>query len=459
MEANRKSLYLAIFLLAILSGVLASGLDLHSATLEKGENLVERSIFSVSSQEAETPVFLVTIETLRADHLGPCYGYERETAPNMCEFAEDSIKFKNAYAPASNTHSTIPAMFTSTPPNAFGINFDETVDQKAPVMTETLREEGYYTSAYSDTPELNEEHGFLQGFQEVQETSYAEDKSMIFRLRDIEENHFSFIFFRHQAHAPYEPEPDYVKWGDPPEQGVEIDPFEDTIETPNATLQDAIDAYDAEIRQADSRVGKVLTHLKEESLYEESLIIITSDHGEGFMERGELSHSTTPYEEQIRVPLFVKPPNNKHSGKVVEDPVSLIDIPPTIYGITDTEPESEQYGESLLPVERKSEGLVYATDPTHSEWSIRNNSMKYMLLNTGRYCTQENVNPRERMYDLKYDPSETENMIYEHPEKAGKLREGLCKIYLDGRDLAAQPDEAELTNEMEEKLRELGYIE
>ena len=416
------------------------------------------------------------MESVRADHVGPCYGYHRETAPNICELAEDGVQFNNAYAQGSATPVSMPTFLTSRSPRQVGMEFfDKRLSDEVDTFPEIFRDKGYETQLYSDHHSLFEV-GFYQGMQAKEKMRKVEPPSK--ENRKV----FNFYFFLQRAHAPYIPAEEYRLWDDFEENETELrelwnekDYFQDDEwEQGEATRQEFINLYNGEIRHGDDKVGRIIDDLKEEEVYDDALIVYWSDHGQRFGEYeeevmgedgGMAQHTGPPDPIVTHVPLIIKFPDNEYAGKEIEEPVRLVDVAPTILGYTDLMNDFGTVGKSLIPLlEGKDLDLtVFSADRPHTLWSIIEEDGSYFLENVEDTC-KKGFEAEDRVYNRIHSPSDnfTEEKVETVKEdllREESLREMLCGIYLAGGDKLYNTEPAMPEEETVERLEDLGYLE
>lgn len=262
------------------------------------------------------PVIIITLDTLRSDHL-PDYGYTKVSTPAISQFRKDAVLFQRAYSNTPLTLSSHASMMTGLQAHNHGIrdNTGYVLDESYKTLAERMKGEGYQTGAVVSSMVLRQVTGIAQGFDfynddlkrnEGMIRNFAQrrgDASVNLARQWLNGMGSDPIFFWLHLYDPHTP---YT----PPQ------PFEPT--------------YEGEIAYTDKLVGDFLKHLKEKGLYDDALIILTSDHGEGLGDHGEEEHGMLLYRESIQVPLFIKYPQNQQAGKTIEKPVGLIDLFATV---------------------------------------------------------------------------------------------------------------------------------
>lgn len=424
--------YLAIFLLLLTAVVLGgSGLLAH---------------FRRSGGEAPN-VVLISIDTCRADRLS-CYGYYRETTPNIDAVAGEGVLFANVISPVAATLPAHCSMLTGTNPPYHGVhdNNNYRLPDSNMTLAEALRERGYVTGAFVSAFVLDSQFGLDQGFDTYNDDSEAGSRpAPVFSERKAEavnraasgwlEEHAAdrFFLFLHyyDPHAPYEPP----------------QPFASTFS--NAP-------YAGEIAYVDHHIGEVVDKLKSMGLYDSTLIIITADHGEGLGDHSEDSHGFFIYHSTTKVPLIVKAPGRRKAS-TIDEPVALIDIVPTVLGHLGIPVSPGVHGEDL------SRYLVGKTRPLKERYIYTESLVptKYGCsplfgLETAGQKYIESLRPE--LYDLISDPGETVNIVKEYPQRASALRQRLRDLIAE--QLRTQEGDASLAlgSESIRQLESLGYV-
>ncbi len=443
--------------------------------------------------DAARNVVLVTIDTLRADHLG-CYGYERDTSPNTDAFARRSFLFTDPIVQWPKTSPSFSSILTSLYCGQTGVTGTR---QKLPrgmtTTAELLMNAGYTTAAVLGNGNLAREYNFDQGFdvfieawrdEEVEkerrcDARHITDHAMRL-LPDLGRTGGFFLWLHYvDPHAKYTPpEPFHEMFVNDAyygEQAITLNQGfnEDIGGAPGRSILEGQDnlhyyvaQYDAEIRYCDSELSKVFLYLAENGLLENTMVIISSDHGESLGDHNYyFEHGKFTYDSCLRVPLIVYVPGEEPA--VISTPVALLDVHPTILdfaGLDENDPPME--GTSLLELIRREEGngngLVYSQSgsPNDPVWSVRDNRWKLIYAQSPRYRNVMTGSLYE-FYDLWSDPAETVNIYdLEHPRvpelveelhrwiETQPVREGSYGTTFDVTD--------ELTRE---NLKALGYIE
>jgi arylsulfatase A-like enzyme len=293
--------------------------------------------------EAPAPpdVLLIVVDALRADHLG-CYGYDRNTTPRIDRLAREAIRFENAVSTSSWTLPAVASLLTSQYPSALGIR-DQPVrlDDRFPLLSELLREHGYATRGLVSHSLVSARLGFGRGFDAYHEESSSEHRAItstaitqkaISVLRGDEKRPVFLFLHYFDPHYDYwlHEEHDFsAPYRGPLGSGESVPELWGRLDTLSPEdVAYLISLYDSEIAFTDRHIGAVLDELEAQDRFDDSVVIVTADHGEEFLERGWLGHSITLHQELIRVPLIIKLPGV--GARVVETPVSLMDVAPSL---------------------------------------------------------------------------------------------------------------------------------
>jgi arylsulfatase A-like enzyme/tetratricopeptide (TPR) repeat protein len=381
------------------------------------------------------PVILISVDTLRADHL-PAYGYRGVETPNLDALARDSVVFATAYSQVPLTLPSHAVMLTGQPPYQNGVrdNIGFKLAATVPTLAGYLKEAGYATGAAVSTLALAADRGLDRDFdfyddrfdeKSPDERPGPATVAVLEKWSDSAGPSPRFLFLHlYEPHAPYAPpEPFRTRYASHP--------------------------YDGEIAAADAAIGTFVADLKKRGLYDPALVIFLSDHGEGLGDHGEDAHGVFLYREAVHVPLFVKLPRGRRAGERVERPVGLVDLFPTVAGFVGRALPPGLAGLDLLG----SGGKESASRQIYSEslyprlalgWS------ELYALSDRRYQYIEA--PRPELYDMAADPGEKRNLAPGMPPPFRAMRAALEKVpRVEAAPQAATPEELE-------KLGSLGYI-
>src|SRR5262245_14203684 len=353
---------------------------------------------------------LITIDTLRADHLG-CYGRADASTPAIDRLAKEGVLFEQASTCVPLTLPSHASILTGTYPAFHGAhnNGSYKVDDSAVMLAEVLRERGHRTGAVIGAFPLASRFGLAQGFDTYDDTLPQEREGQIgYRQRPADQ--VSGAGLRWLESTGGKPFFLWLHYFDPHVPYAPPEPF---------TARFRGRPYDGEIAFVDEQVGRVLERIRRPDLASNTLVVLMSDHGEGLGEHGEWTHGVFLYESTLRVPLVLALPGVVPAGRRVGQPVRSIDVLPTVLELLGVPAPGDVQGESLRPLYDGGAApprFVLAETKAPREnyaWSdldaIRVGGLKFIRA------------PRAELYDLSVDPGETENRFPARPDDASRL--------------------------------------
>ena len=390
---------------------------------------------------APGPVILISIDTLRADHL-PIYGYRAVRTPTIDALAADGIVFENAYAHSPQTLPSHVSILSGRLPFEHGVrdNVGFAVKPAETLLPAMLRGAGYLSGGFVSAYVLRDETGIGKPFDhfdarmppsspEVAIGQLQRDGTATLAAADrwldaLQSRRFFLFFHIYEPHSPYTP----------PARFSEYAP------------------YDGEIAFADEIVGGLIASLKRRGLYDDALVVLLSDHGEGLGDHGEQEHGLFLYRDTIRVPLVIKLPRRQRAGGRVATPVQHIDLVPTILDVLGLPAMSALDGRSLRPLFTGGtiqERGLYAEalySRYHFGWS------ELYSLTDAQYSFIRA--PRDELYDVQRDPDQQHNLASERDSTRLAMRGALERLTAGARIEAP----AEVSADARERLRALGYV-
>jgi len=425
-------------------------------------------------------ILVYLIDCLRADHLG-VYGYTRGVSPNIDRFAEGAVVFERAMSAASWTRPAVASLLTGLSPQSHGTRGDrDALSDEVPLVQEMLRIRGFSTVAVVTNGVVSTKFGFGRGFDDfrflpeqhktnpqIHQLSDRVNEEIIEWLegRDMSKPFFMYVHST-DPHAPYLPRsPFRERFAADVDPAIGLHPAVEALTQGNTVAgpgvrQGLIDLYDGEIAYNDDQFGRLMHWFESNGLYDDTLIVLTADHGEEFEDHGRWQHGLTLYQEQLHVPLVVKLPASLNAGQKRAELVSLIDVAPTLLEAVGVDLPATTSGRSLRPW-RNQGGLAPLSRPAFADlarepqWRAVNTVIlgdTKLILNH----TYDRPRPSRELYDLVTDPVEEHNL-----ETAGSIISGFLETLF--RQAAAEERHvaptAELSAEDEEKLRALGYLE
>ena len=472
-------------------------------------------------------IVLIVLDTLRRDHVS-AYGYGRQTSPNIDRIAAEGTLFEKAHTTASWTLPAHASLFTGlytssheTDNGRLRLGADKTT------IAELLTQKGYRTAGFSANPWLSSMSGLGQGFETFEYLGIQTTTSGFFlnlvkdrasallgldRDRDLgaravtsrllswmdsakERPFFLFVNYM-EVHEPYGevPEPyfsEYLKRPLPRDIGrawvretplflcSSCDPtFESSFECRDGSwhirpqqLEDSVDLYDAGLRYVDTHVGRVYDALRSGGILDNTVVIITSDHGESLGERGQMGHGGYLYNSVLDIPLIIRWPRQFPAGSRVSESVSLVDVLPTIEEVVGIPATARGTARSLVP----GSGLETRPDRVLSEYvpieekvwtavgkrlkcdyqtagresaALQQNARKFIWNSTGRY----------EFYDLDSDPREERNVLGQHPDQAKAMMAELLAWRKALEPAESSGENYELDPATKKTLESLGYV-
>jgi arylsulfatase A-like enzyme len=421
-------------------------------------------------------LLLLTFDTLRADHLG-CYGYGRNTSPNIDRLARKSVMFENAYCQRPKTSPSFATLFTGTYPSYHGIRGAmRRLSDASRTLAECLRDAGWTTAAVITNGNLYPAFGFDQGFDDYvfghKDARTGADLSISWLERNAgnAEPWFLWVHFT-DPHTPYDPPAPYDRLFAAGAEGV----------------GEQVGLYDGEIRFADDQLGRILDWLEGNEAAKRTIVVFTADHGESLGEHNYyFEHGLHPYEPCAHVPLVMRIPGVTKAS-LCDALVGLVDVMPTILDALGLRAPEEAQGLSFLPILTGGEDgdareFVYIEagygrhDIAGRTQALKKGSIKYVhrLSFWARHPTGpidvfwsmnallEGALAPDELYDLANDPSESINLIREKKDLAVRMKEMLSSFTasLDEAGGIGESTKAPVADEKTlESLRSLGYIE
>lgn len=413
-------------------------------------------------------VIIFILDAVRPDHLS-CYGYERNTSPNIDNLAQNGVIFYSAVTAAPWTLPSHMSIFTGLYPSECGYNTDvmnrnimhqvgfPRLKSELLTLAEYLSSSGYATAAITGGGMLKPEYNFDQGFRYFEHQN--KDKSIVNQISSMskliekyKDNKFFILLHTYETHCPYS----HKVFNIPK----------------NATsAEKAISAYDSGIRYTDNQIGLVIEQLKKENIYDDSLVIIMSDHGENFskdligIEEDNYcgSHGTTLYDTELKIPLIFSGGAIDAKQKNIHDQVRTVDLMPTILdflGIESMHPIQGRSilslidGKSLPPIAAYSEGIRAIGKTTVNKYSIRTLKYKLILNIANPGGSTDAIGTSYEFYNLVSDPLETTDIQKEQPSSFNKF-----KILLESIRAKLHYTTSSVNYDSIRDLKNLGYID
>jgi arylsulfatase A-like enzyme/Tfp pilus assembly protein PilF len=405
--------------------------------------------YALSADKKDLNLLIITVDTLRADHVG-IYGYKKINTPNIDNLGEKGVIFTQAFCHVPLTLPSHCSLFTGTLPVFHGVRDN---GYRLPsfniTLAEIIKRKGYQTAAFVGAFPLDSRFGLNKGFDVyddlygsknlIRDLSFIERRAEGVNKKAIEwitrnKNSRFFVWVHYfDPHTPYEPPP----------------PFKHEYIGRE---------YDGEIAYTDHSIGKLLDKLNELKLVEKTLIVLTSDHGEGLGDHNEMTHGIFIYDSTLRVPLIFYNPALFPKSRIVSEQVGLIDVMPTILDLMGLPRSPKIQGKSFRPslLKEKSNSNDYCYIESVAAMMDRNWApLQGVRTGDWKYIDA----PLPELYDLKSDPKEKKNIIEKNTKIAQHLRRKLLRVIKNNSSpLSSHVFKAEIEEETKEKLKSLGYI-
>jgi arylsulfatase A-like enzyme len=424
---------------------------------------------------------LISIDTLRADRLS-LYGYERPTSPNLELLATDSVVFDDFVYSGGGTLPSHMSMMTSLYPGTHGIHpgHKKVLESARMTLAEYLKQDGAATAAFTDGGWIRGKFGFHQGFDIYDDEGGRFEKILPKAFEWLEE-HASQRFFlflhtydvhsEHITKRPYSCPGGYemiyaqeldgefegcrdercatklLVWiNEQVRQGKTIDELLTPTEVETIST-----LYDGCINYVDEQIAEVVELLKSLDVYDSTMIIVTSDHGEEFGEHGMFLHDQGGYEEYARLPLLIKLPHSAFAGTRVPHMATTVDILPTVLDVLVLDHDGSIQGSSLLPTFTENR-------------PVREDSHMYSVLRTDRW---KYFMPEKALFDRIADPLEQTSVTDQNPDVVSRLEKRIRELtrkdqenkesFMSGN--ISEDGTVELTEEEISNLKALGYLD
>ena len=426
-------------------------------------------------------VIVLLVDALRKDHVSK-YGYYRNTTPKINRFSREAVVFRNAVSQCSWTSPSIASLFSSLYPSVHGLTSysykdnaaeADTLDFRLVTFAEVLKEKGYATGAFVANHWINRQLGYGQGFDVFDPILYVpkprawmvNEKALKWIAVNKNKPFFAYMHYM-DVHGPYAPPGNFSSFFK--SDVLKKMTGEDAVKIPgfNPEINDLnyyIDQYDGEIRYIDTQIGVFLDKMRELGLIDNTIIIITSDHGEAFLEHGYGDHGWSLYNEEIDIPLIIRFPDGVKFPEIKQHRVQLIDVAVTVLGLLHFRFPYEVDGWDLSrEMDRKS--LKRRTIVSEELSEKITGPPKVAMIKDGYKAIFNFPELKIReLYDLEKDKGEMKNLISQLPEKFDDFSRVIkawkkAKIY-SRQKLGLSSSVVEIKDKKEiERLKTLGYL-
>lgn len=423
-------------------------------------------------------IVLITIDTLRADHL-QCYGYAKDISPNIDHLAEKGILFSNTISQASTTPVSHASILTGLYPYHHGLRYlhggnHYELENNVITLAEILQDRGYRTAAFiSAFPLISERYNLSQGFEYYDEDFTIYDNTVNCPLCKLK----GLVNTGKSQRRSDETNKKVFEWLE--DHGGErffiwihyFDPHDSLLIPPEEFLrkfpslkdnhENTVEMYDIDIAYSDYQFGELWNKVKKSGIDENTIFILTSDHGQGLNDHDYWSHAKKLYQEQIHIPLIIKY-SKLPQGRKISGITRTVDIVPTIMDILCLSISEYQFdGISLLPYIMEGKALpdLSAYSETHYPRILNGDSPLFSVIdNKWKFIYHSEKEEVSQLFDLKIDPKESKNVIEKHLELKQRFKNYLQKenVFIDENSM---PKQQSIEKDVLEKLKSLGYLD
>lgn len=459
------------------TGSLASRWALFGGAIACAASLLGGCSPSVAPGSSAPPdVLLVSIDTLRADHVG-AYGYARPTTPVIDALSAEGVRFEIAYAPMGATSPSHATLMTALLPPAHGVVRNGLVlADDALTLAERFSAAGYCTAAFVSSYPVRSTFGFAQGFTHFDEAFEARTSTVTFRgwegqpvkggfdrrAAETTDAAIEWLATRDEACPIFV----WVHYFDPHMPHVAPEAwrrFDDEADTPRARL---VAGYDAEILYTDAQLGRLLEAMAVMTASRDRITVVTADHGEGLRDHGNVTHNKYVYDSEVRIPLVFHAPGRIASGRRSLQPAHLVDVATTLAGLVGldarglegvdlsawlAEAAPEPDVSRPLFLQRPHYADAAPDDPrAEARFGVRSGPWKWIA---------GGISGPDELYDLVADPGELDDRAAVSPERVARLAEQGAQIASDAARQKLAPAPPRVDEADRRALEALGYVE
>jgi len=425
-------------------------------------------LYRVSRTARRPNILFIVIETLRADHLG-CYGYTRQTSPHMDWMASKGILFENFYSVSPWTLPTIASLFAGIHPQSIfpPADFDQMIKYRIPkahTLAAILKKTGYHTIGFIEHPVLSRRLNYDHGFELFHEFFRSREwqptgglglenllkyfRTALFIYKD--KPWFVYMHLIYPHHDYQAPEPYRTMFGP---NHTTSKPFR------RKEKNLMINAYDGEIRYTDEIIKHLYQQIEQLGLLDQTVFIITSDHGEGFWEHGERGHGRMLYNEVLHIPLIIHPPGGRDRPLRIRQRLSNIDLFPTILDLAGVS--------HRLPIDGQSLAGFWRGENRESETDVFSEACHTNCINSTAFISKDlkmiyHAENEYELYDMNKDPSEKRNLAADYPKQAAQAMIKRIQKHRAVNQRRRGPEELGegiVDEKVLEQLRSLGYLQ
>jgi arylsulfatase A-like enzyme len=395
----------------------------------------------VSWAAGKTNIVLITLDSTRADRMG-FLGARNNLTPSLDGMAHHGIVFDRAYAQAPFTVTSHATILSGTYPQTHrGSQFGAPLAEALPYLPDLLHARGYRTAAFVGSISLDPRNGPAPGFErgfDVYDAGFHQPQRGEDRYQSVDRRGDQVVAraTKWLAHTSQRPFFLWVHLNDP--------------HAPYGT------SYDRAVAAADAAAGKLLTFLRAQKLYDDAVVVVTSDHGESLGAHGEDTHGIFLYDETIHVPLVLKLPQNQMAGKHIKGRVRLLDVAPTLLEAAEVPVPSQMQGQSLLRIAKTN---PLADQPAYARSDFPQQGFGLSMLESWRSGKYLYIRaPKPELYDLSADPSATRNLAQSLKATLETMAAQLAAFDSQiGKEVGKGADTGLTASEVQ-KLASLGYV-
>ncbi len=496
---------------------LENGLDgVDPAQFEETKPKTRQAVAPVGGNRPN--IIVLIMDAARAGHLS-CYGYERKTSPNVDRLAAQGVLYEQCISPSSWTLESMSSLFTGLYPSQHGTNFQhQYLEPQFTTLAETLRGQGYQTAMFATVEWISDIFGTTRGFDTV--TNYVQGIRAMRRffkkttkLEKLLRLGRWYLYSGKRGKMTYEALRDLRRWfkrdyqsdrpffavahlADPHWPWFHHDQFtyangagakQPRIVTPDAhkfiageldvsaaEQAQMVDYYDGEIRFLDHYLGQTLDWLRDNGHLDNTLVVVTADHGEELTEHGLIGHGWSVYDWELHVPFILYHPEYFSGGQRVSEPVQTVDLFPTVLELLGLERgavSNHLLGHSLQPERVRAESRPFTVSERlapslrrftrmlpHFDVTPLDRQLRALRLRDPQYKLIWGSDGRHELYDLAQDPGEMENLAEREPERLQTLLDQM-QSWLDDLDAASfEQMEPEMEEVVVQRLQDLGYL-
>ncbi|MCP4397982.1 MAG: sulfatase-like hydrolase/transferase [bacterium] len=435
---------------------------------EQDPSETERHVSAIPKSELfkDYDVVYLLLDAFHAEHAS-LYGYPRKTTPFFEELAKESMVFENMFANVPYTLTSTATLFTSKYPDEHGlIHTNHSLNRLTPTISELLEVADIRTYLITRHGYVIGDWGLSRGFSTIYKERYGRHPEKVFDALDEiyakNPDGRKFIYIHLGVpHSPYTPPEEFRSLVTEIDEREAIEPINDNLHAINrgelqiseAQLDYLKSWYDSNILFSDHLSRQIFQYFKERGAIEKTVFIITSDHGEAFLQHNRMLHGTTLFDEMLHIPLLIRFPQELDvPPRRIDELASIIDMTPTIMELFSLDTEENNFsGKNLLP-------LIFADTPVKPFIYLQNRGHRGIRDSTYKYIAPDKKSPM--LFNIQHDPQEQQNLYADRPVTVGYYQQLVRTIEM-GQNAVSSSDAVDLDQQNEEvleNLRDLGYI-